>query len=92
MNAMSISKYESPRPKGWPATVWYCLGRAVPARLPARDDGAAGGVGERPEHGIRIIHDMTRVAEKTGLERTHLYRKLKQLGVDLSRGKRQAGN
>ena len=29
---------------------------------------------------------MTRVAEKTGLERTHLYRKLKQLGIDLSRG------
>ena len=28
---------------------------------------------------------MTRVAEKkTGLERTHLYRKLKQLGVDLT--------
>jgi DNA-binding NtrC family response regulator len=35
---------------------------------------------------------MTRVAEKTGLERTHLYRKLKQLGVDLSRGKRGAVN
>ncbi len=34
---------------------------------------------------------MTRVAEKTGLERTHLYRKLKQLGVDLSRGKRGLG-
>lgn len=34
---------------------------------------------------------MTRVAEKTGLERTHLYRKLKQLGVDLSRGKRGHG-
>lgn len=33
---------------------------------------------------------MTRVAEKTGLERTHLYRKLKQLGVDLSRGRRNA--
>ncbi len=31
---------------------------------------------------------MTRVAEKSGLERTHLYRKLKQLGVDLTRGKR----
>ena len=31
---------------------------------------------------------MTRVAEKTGLERTHLYRKLKQLGVDLTRHKR----
>jgi DNA-binding NtrC family response regulator len=34
---------------------------------------------------------MTRVADKTGLERTHLYRKLKQLGVDLTKGKR-AGN
>jgi len=34
---------------------------------------------------------MTRVAEKTGLERTHLYRKLKQLGVDLSKTKR-SGN
>ena len=33
---------------------------------------------------------MTRVAEKTGLERTHLYRKLKQLGVDLSRSTRGA--
>ncbi|MFM9902932.1 MAG: response regulator [Polaromonas sp.] len=33
---------------------------------------------------------MTRVAEKTGLERTHLYRKLKQLGVDLTRSKRAA--
>jgi DNA-binding NtrC family response regulator len=33
---------------------------------------------------------MTRVAEKTGLERTHLYRKLKQLGVDLSRSKKNS--
>ena len=33
---------------------------------------------------------MTRVAEKTGLERTHLYRKLRQLGVDLSRAKKTA--
>ena len=31
---------------------------------------------------------MTRVSEKTGLERTHLYRKLKQLGVDLTKPKR----
>jgi DNA-binding NtrC family response regulator len=31
---------------------------------------------------------MTRVADKTGLERTHLYRKLKQLGVDLTKSKR----
>jgi DNA-binding NtrC family response regulator len=33
---------------------------------------------------------MTRVSDKTGLERTHLYRKLKQLGVDLSKAKRAA--
>ena len=33
---------------------------------------------------------MTRVAEKTGLERTHLYRKLKQLGVDVTRNKRSS--
>jgi DNA-binding NtrC family response regulator len=31
---------------------------------------------------------MTRVSERTGLERTHLYRKLKQLGVDIVRGKK----
>ncbi len=31
---------------------------------------------------------MTRVAEKTGLERTHLYRKLKQLGVEQGRNKK----
>jgi DNA-binding NtrC family response regulator len=42
-------------------------------------------------HLAREGGSMTRVAEKTGLERTHLYRKLKQLGVDLSRGKRSAG-
>jgi DNA-binding NtrC family response regulator len=39
-------------------------------------------------HLARENGSMTRVAERTGLERTHLYRKLKQLGVDLTRGKR----
>ena len=33
-------------------------------------------------HLIREGGSMTRVAEKTGRERTHLYRKLKQLGVE----------
>ncbi|MGR6805347.1 response regulator [Sphaerotilus natans] len=42
-------------------------------------------------HLVRENGSMTRVAERTGLERTHLYRKLKQLGVDLSRNKRGAG-
>jgi DNA-binding NtrC family response regulator len=37
-------------------------------------------------HLVREGGSMTRVAERTGLERTHLYRKLKQLGVDTSKG------
>lgn len=36
-------------------------------------------------HLQRENHSMTRVSEKTGLERTHLYRKLRQLGIDSSR-------
>ncbi len=39
-------------------------------------------------HLVKEGGSMTRVAEKTGLERTHLYRKLKQLGVDLYRNRR----
>ncbi len=39
-------------------------------------------------HLARENGSMTRVAEKTGLERTHLYRKLRQLGVDLSRNRK----
>lgn len=33
---------------------------------------------------------MTRLAEKSGLERTHLYRKLKQLGLHGSRRTEEA--
>jgi len=43
-------------------------------------------------HLVQEGGSMTRVAEKTGLERTHLYRKLKQLGVDLSKTKRSLGH
>ena len=42
-------------------------------------------------HLAKELGSMTRVADKTGLERTHLYRKLKQLGVDVVRGKRNNG-
>ncbi|MGB6242316.1 MAG: response regulator [Castellaniella sp.] len=38
-------------------------------------------------HLLHENHSMTRVSERTGLERTHLYRKLKQLGIDTSRKK-----
>jgi len=38
------------------------------------------------EHHLRLDGtNMTRLAEKTGLERTHLYRKLKQLGIPTGR-------
>lgn len=38
------------------------------------------------EHYLRLEgNNMTRIAEKCGLERTHLYRKLKQLGLQPSR-------
>ncbi len=38
------------------------------------------------EHALRLEGgNMTRVAEKSGLERTHLYRKLKQLGIQIGR-------
>lgn len=56
--------------------------------LPLRD---ARDAFEKAYFEFHLSHEggsMTRVAEKTGLERTHLYRKLKQLGVDLSRSKR----
>jgi DNA-binding NtrC family response regulator len=33
---------------------------------------------------------MTRLAERTGIERTHLYRKLKQLGVEVGRSARKS--
>ena len=43
------------------------------------------------EHHLRNERgNMTRVADRTGLERTHLYRKLKQLGLTLSRRTEEA--
>jgi DNA-binding NtrC family response regulator len=42
-------------------------------------------------HLMREGGSMTRVAEKTGLERTHLYRKLKQLGVEPGKLSRRGG-
>jgi DNA-binding NtrC family response regulator len=41
-------------------------------------------------HLERERFSMTRVADRAGLERTHLYRKLKQLGVELARSGRRA--
>jgi DNA-binding NtrC family response regulator len=66
--------------------------RELPLDLPLRE---ARDAFERAyfEHHLSREHgSMTRVAEKTGLERTHLYRKLKQLGIDLSKGTYRKGS
>ena len=57
------------------------LAQALPLDLPLRE---ARDVFEKIyfEHHIRLENgNMSRVADKVGLERTHLYRKLKQLGI-----------
>ena len=60
--------------------------RDLPLDLPLREARDAFERAYFEHHLTREMGSMTRVAEKTGLERTHLYRKLKQLGIDLSRG------
>jgi DNA-binding NtrC family response regulator len=69
-----------------PSTIAATLLRDIPLEMPLRE---ARDAFERVyfEHHLSREHgSMTRVAERTGLERTHLYRKLKQLGIDLSKG------
>src|SRR5690606_29425410 len=94
----------SPAPMGGPATELPT--GAVPAPAPAPDDSHLGRISlnqplreARDEferiyfeyHLLHENHSMTRVSERTGLERTHLYRKLKQLGIDTSRKKSSGG-
>lgn len=60
--------------------------RELPLDLPLREARDAFERVYFEHHLSRENGSMTRVAERTGLERTHLYRKLKQLGIDLSKG------
>ncbi len=66
--------------------------RDLPLDLPLREARDAFERAYFEHHLAREHGSMTRVAEKTGLERTHLYRKLKQLGIDLSRGAYRKNN
>jgi DNA-binding NtrC family response regulator len=81
----------SPPPASNPGTL--STGRDLHLDLPLREARDAFERAYFEFHLSRELGSMTRVAEKTGLERTHLYRKLKQLGIDLSRGvwRKQAG-
>ncbi|HEM8497231.1 TPA: response regulator transcription factor EsaR [Burkholderia multivorans] len=58
---------------------------AIPFDIPLREARDAFECAYFEYHLARENGSMTRVAEKTGLERTHLYRKLKQLGVELGK-------
>jgi DNA-binding NtrC family response regulator len=81
----------APLPPSSPGTL--TTGRDLQLDLPLREARDAFERAYFEFHLARELGSMTRVAEKTGLERTHLYRKLKQLGIDLSRGvwRKQAG-
>lgn len=64
---------------------------SLPLDLPLRD---ARDAFERVyfEHHLALeSSNMSRVAERVGLERTHLYRKLKQLGIRVSKRHEEAG-
>ncbi len=61
----------------------------VPLDLPLREARDAFERAYFEYHLAQENGSMTRVAEKTGLERTHLYRKLKQLGIELNKNPRR---
>jgi DNA-binding NtrC family response regulator len=65
--------------------------RDLPLDLPLREARDAFERAYFEHHLTREHGSMTRVAERTGLERTHLYRKLKQLGIDLAKGAYRKG-
>ncbi len=75
--AEDVSRLLAPQPSA--------AAQALPLDLPLREAREAF---ERAyfEHHLQLEGgNMTRLAEKTGLERTHLYRKLKALGIPLGR-------
>lgn len=67
------------------------MARDLPLDVPLREAREAFERVYFEHHLHRELGSMTRVAERTGLERTHLYRKLKQLGIDLSKGNYRRG-
>ncbi len=67
----------------------YPVRGSVPLDLPLREARDAFERAYFEYHLAQENGSMTRVAEKTGLERTHLYRKLKQLGIELNKSPRR---
>ena len=71
------------------ASGMYAMRGNVPLDLPLREARDAFERAYFEHHLAQENGSMTRVAEKTGLERTHLYRKLKQLGIELIKSPRR---
>jgi DNA-binding NtrC family response regulator len=67
----------------------HVLRNEMPLDLPLREARDAFERAYFEYHLAQENGSMTRVAEKTGLERTHLYRKLKQLGIELNKSGRK---
>jgi DNA-binding NtrC family response regulator len=75
-----------------PAVPVATPGFTVSFELPLREARDAFERAYFEHHLVKEGGSMTRVAERTGLERTHLYRKLKQLGVEPAKLVRRGGN
>jgi len=86
----AANAFESPTSISAPASLTPLVEQTFELDRPLREARDAFEKAYFEFHLLQEGGSMTRVAEKTGLERTHLYRKLKQLGVDLSRSKRSA--
>jgi DNA-binding NtrC family response regulator len=80
-SALAGDTHAAPSPPGF----------TVPYELPLREARDAFERAYFEHHLVREGGSMTRVAERTGLERTHLYRKLKQLGVEPSKLVKRGG-
>lgn len=81
VNAPAQPATDQPEPHVFPASF----------ELPLREARDAFERAYFEHHLVREGGSMTRVAERTGLERTHLYRKLKQLGVEPNKLARKGG-
>jgi DNA-binding NtrC family response regulator len=84
-NTSEIGPAEVTRLLEGPPAVATASAGALPLDLPLREARDAFERVYLEHHIAREGGNMSRVAERVGLERTHLYRKLKQLGVKLGR-------
>lgn len=86
-----VAESDNSAPMMAPAAPASPPGFTVSFELPLREARDAFERAYFEHHLVKEGGSMTRVAERTGLERTHLYRKLKQLGVEPAKLVRRGG-